>query len=144
LARADQLSLAVETSLTRRERSSAEGRRCRGFRKRSFPDIQGVSAMAGDAVDSTSADEGPLKRPWLFLSAGLGASALAAVLHGLPPSSSTADSVLLGVRLVLLGAGLLSAGWGVVLRPGEPAVLGAAAGATLLARLALNPEWDTV
>jgi hypothetical protein len=100
--------------------------------------------MAGDAVGQTTTDEGPLSNPWPFLTAGLWASALAAVLHGVAPLSPTVDAILLGVRLVLFGAGLLAAAGGVVIRPGEPAVLGAAAGATFLARLALNGEWDTI
>jgi hypothetical protein len=101
--------------------------------------------MTSSVVDHPCADEGPLSNPWPFLLVGLGAGALACLLHHqLRSASASVDSILSGVRLVLLGVGLLAAAGGVVIRPSSPAVLATAAVAVFLARLGMNREWDTV
>jgi hypothetical protein len=98
----------------------------------------------GDMVP-TNKEYGLLSRPWpLLLITGLGATALASVLSKVvTEQGETAAGFLFGVRLLLLGIGLLATGGAVVCRPRSALVLVLAAVVAWMASQGMDAAWDS-
>lgn len=97
---------------------------------------------------SNSTPDRAQHRPWPVFVAGLTAIGLAALLLQfgaiVTPQESSVEKWLTGFRLVLLVAGCGAVGLGVVRQPRSPVVLGLAAGAAVLASIAIDPSWETM
>ncbi len=101
--------------------------------------------MTSDDVLSANKADDPLTRPWPLLLTGLGATGLAFLLSRVSDRvGPTAPGFLLGVRLLLLGIGLLATGGAVVCRPRSARVLSLAALVAWMASWGMDADWDSV
>src|SRR5947209_6937751 len=98
--------------------------------------------MASDDEITAERGEAMFSNPWPALYVGLGATALAFLLKELGGTVAQDTFLLVALRLVLLAVGLLAAGIAVTISP-RPGVLLGALVSCLLAKIGMNPAWDT-